>query len=368
MTTQYSKTLRLFIFLAVSLLTLSLTGCVGGYLVNPSGWPGISFAQDTVFVAYNQTVYALDLNSGQERWSFSDEDDRAAAFYTSPAVADNLIIVGGYNNIVYALDRTSGVERWRFTEANDRIIGAPAVAGDLILIPSADGRLYALNTNTGTKVWTFPAEGSLTKALWSMPLIDGQNIYISSMDHHVYALNLETGKKRWEQDLSGAIADTPTLVNGLLLVGTFSEQMIALDVATGTTQWTLDTEGWVWGNPVVSNSVAYFGDIAGVFYAVDTENGQIIQSGGDQLDGPITSTPALDNDRIFLVTEAGTIYARQVSTNNPLWQLKPGGRLLSDPLLTGESLLVASMDTDVLVTAFDAGSGTVRWSFTPSEE
>jgi hypothetical protein len=81
----------------------------------------------------------------------------------------------------------------------------------------------------------------------------------------------------------------------------------------------------------------------------------------------MAATPAAEGDRVFFVTEAGTVYARSADSNSPLWQRSVPGRLLSDPIVTGDTLLVAALDADALVTAFDADTGSVLWSFTPEE-
>ena len=55
------------------------------------------------------------------------------------------------------------------------------------------------------------------------------------------------------------------------------------------------------------------------------------------------------------------------STGAENWQRTLEGKLLSDPLLVGQTLLVANTTGEPLLTAFLAESGATRWSFTPSE-
>jgi outer membrane protein assembly factor BamB len=68
---------------------------------------------------------------------------------------------------------------------------------------------------------------------------------------------------------------------------------------------------------------------------------------------------------LFLGTSEG-IFVRQAIDGAPLWQELLAGRLLSRPAISGETLLLASIESDVLLSAFIAESGTVRWSFSPA--
>jgi outer membrane protein assembly factor BamB len=86
-----------------------------------------------------------------------------------------------------------------------------------------------------------------------------------------------------------------------------------------------------------------------------------------ELDGSITASPAVENGMVYYPTDAGTMYARQADTGDPQWQIPVGGELLSDPILGGDSLFVASLGGESLVTCLDSASGATRWSFQPAQ-
>lgn len=355
----------------ILIMTILLTGCGSGGAITASSWPGISTDETTVYIAFNQFVYAIDLDRGEESWRFPQEPDRAISFFAPPAIAnDGLVIIGGYDKAAYALEPSgSGNVRvvWKFEGAEDRIVGSPVVAGDLVLVPSADYKLYALDLANGHPVWAepFAAQG----ALWSAPLVEGDTVYLASLDHRVYALDLTSGVELWSTDsLNGAITDTPTLAGNLLLVGTFNRQMIALNIKRrGEVEWTFDAEGWVWGSPAVANGIAYFADNTGMTYAVDLTDAHELWR--NELDGSVTITPALRDGKVFFVTEAGTVYSFETDSGKSLWTSNPNlnGSLLSDPVLAGDTLLVAVMGSECLISAIDTDSGAVRCLFQPGE-
>lgn len=367
-----SHPVKKILFVSLILLTASLlSGCAGGAMA-ASSWPGLSVDSTTAYVAYGPAIYAIDLSTGQELWRYPQEANRSITFYAPPAASkSDLVIGGGYDNKVYALKPETGRDTaalWQFDQSKDRIIGGPLVAGEIVLVPSADGRLYALDLNSGEPVWQEPfLPKQVPDPLWAKPAVQDDHVFLTSLDHHVYALDLNTGAEIWQADLSSAISDTPTLTDGTLLIGTFGNKLYALQASNGKTLWSIDTEGWVWGNPAVGDGIAYFGDVSGMAYAVAIEDGSEIWR--QTIDGAIAATPALGADSVFFVTETGRVVGLNPQTGQLLWStaVELNGKILTDPILNEEKLLVATMDPDCLLYEIDAQSGAVRCMFQPAD-
>jgi outer membrane protein assembly factor BamB len=354
---------RSFALVTLGLVALFLAGCSG---IGPPSWPGISADDQTAYVAFGPSIYALALENGNVRWQFPREASRGITFYAAPTLTDSgLLIVGSYESGVYALDSERGTEVWRFDQIEGQIVGSPATANGKVLVATTSGRLHALNEETGRLAWIFPVDGSLNGGFWGSPVVQDDQVYIASLNHSLYTLDLESGDLVRETNLDGASAGSPTLIGDQILVGTFGEKLHAVNMATGRISWSFETEGWVWGNPVVSEGVAYFGDMAGRIYAVDAQTGRSQWSDSELLNGSISSMPAIQGDQVFFLTDAGTIFARNTRANNPLWQDTRAGRLLSDPVVSDGTLLVAISDAEVLVAAYDANSGGTLWEFAP---
>ncbi|MEM6292711.1 MAG: PQQ-binding-like beta-propeller repeat protein, partial [Myxococcota bacterium] len=100
----------------------------------------------------------------------------------------------------------------------------------------------------------------------------------------------------WAHDAGSVIESTPTVVDGLVLVGTFAGALQALDVRTGSPRWAYETGGQKLRASVsVLGGVAYFGADDDVFRAVDIADGRerwrlALGPGGEQ------SSPALVED------------------------------------------------------------------------
>jgi outer membrane protein assembly factor BamB len=102
-----------------------------------------------------------------------------------------------------------------------------------------------------------------------------------------------------------------------------------------------------------------------VLYAVDEAGNSVWDV---TLDGQIAASPATSNGAVYFVTEAGNVLARQVSDNSPLWEQTIDGQLLTDPIVVDATLLVAALNGEALLTAFNTESGAIRWTYQPAEE
>jgi len=341
-----------------------LSGCSGASALAASSWPGVTADSENAYVAYGPFVRAISLRTGEEQWHFPAEADRAVSFYAPPAIDDaGHIIVGGYDKKVYSLqpDGLSASIAWSFEGAEDRIIGGPLIANGTVFVPSADRRLYALDLETGEPVWAQPFEAS--HSLWSAPLMNGKHVYIAALDHHVYALNPQNGVAEWSVDLGSAVSDTPTLADGLLLCGTFEGILYALDVEDGSIAWTFEASDAIWGNPASDGGDAFFADVSGVAYSLSVADGSL--NWKQDLPGPASATPAIVGDRVYFASETSTVSAFKLESGDPAWPSSAtlAGRLLADPIVTTEGLLVPAMEGECVLYMIDPDNGSSRCLF-----
>jgi len=341
-----------------------LSGCAGGAASAASGWPGVSVYDDTVYIAYQQHIYALNTTNGLEKWRFPAEADNKVTFFAAPVLTeDGQLLAGSYNNSLYSINPENGEQNWVFTGASDRYIGSLLATPDTIYAPTAGDELVALDLN-GNLRWKFQARG----ALWSTPVTDKncECVYVASMDHRIYALEAQSGNLLWEtDDLGGSIVGKPALSDeGILYAGTFASEILAIDAQEGQILWRTPTNGWIWGGPTIVGDLLYFGDLAGYFYAVERSSGEIRWD--IQPNGPISETPLVVEESIFFSTEAGTLYALDL-VGNTRWSKDIGEKLYAAPVRADQLILVASVGSDELLFALDT-NGNQQWSFTPEKK
>jgi len=354
----------LLFLLTLAILTILLSGCAGGGATTASSWPGLTLDEETAYLAYNTFVYAIQLSNGSLKWRYPSEANRTASFYADPALSpDGQLIVGGYNHVLYSLDPKTGNMMWDFLQAKNRYIASPLVSEQGIFAPNSDDKLYALDLS-GNLRWTFNTNGES----WARP-VSGQAcdcIYLASMDHHLYALDRADGSVIWQsEDLGGAIVGIPALSEtGSLYIGTFNSELLALNSLNGKILWRVPTEDWVWSGPTLAGDRLFVGDLAGNFYALNAGNGGTIwQLTPGQLDGPIVGSPLVIDDSIYFGSESGTLYA--LDTSGAIqWTQTTGGKIYTSPKQAGDLILVAPIQSEELLIAFDR-DGAKKWAFVP---
>lgn len=209
-----------------------------------------AIAMGAVFVgSQDGTVYAFDLETGCERWSFQASAEVRTAIVLQDAENEASAPTAFFGDILaraYAVNALTGEPLWS-VKVDDHpsatITGAPALAGDKLLVPvsslevvsaadidyeccSFQGKVVALAATTGEVIWSHsaipnpPAEVGVTSAgtrvlapsgapVWTSPAVDlrrnlayfgtGEN-YSSPADGNsdaIIAIDLTTGERAW---------------------------------------------------------------------------------------------------------------------------------------------------------------------------
>jgi len=376
------KVLLLLLILLVGGLTAS--GCIGG--LQPIGWSGAVVADGTLFLgSIEGRLIAVSIADGARQWSepltasgstggFGCAASPAGvAIYGTPAVAGDLVYIGGYNGKIYAFDSSSLQKRWVYPpEGNlQPIVGGPVVASGKVYFGCYDsddkvGKVYALNADTGVKVWeSSPAGGKI----WSTPVIDDETVYISSFDKKVYALDANTGEKKWETfEVGGAIASTPLVYNNTVYFGSFDRYLYAVDVADGSLKWKSEVEAgsWFWAKPVIYNNTVYAPSLDGKVYILDAESGHELIDAID-LGNPVSSSPVLVDGSIIIASGEGRVYSLD-TTNNQVKPLADVKEKIDAPLWASNGVVYIHTQEHETLYALNAQTGAELWNLSLSSE
>ena len=350
---------RFPLILTITLLFgLLLSACSGAAVVNT--WPGLSSGDDTVFLAYQNGVFAIDVSNGSLLWRFPAKADGGKSFYAPPTVIDNQMFVGDYTNTLYSLNPTSGAQIWEFKKESGHFVSSPQVVNDTVLAPSSDNNLYALDQN-GSLRWSFKTNN----VLWAQPVSDGQLVYLPAMDHNLYALNLSDGSKVWSTDLGGSLLGSPVLQDGVLYVNTMDGKTYAVNAQDGKVVWKVEIGEQIWASPVFHENNLYFGTSAGTVYALSTDPSV---SASERvlwkvtIGNPVIGAGVVIPNGLVFTTEAGDIQAMSF-TGETLWIKKVNGKLYSTPVVVNDTLVIAATEGDSLLTAYNLDGGQ-KWVFT----
>jgi len=232
-----------------------------------------------VFCSHDGIVYALNAD-GSVRWTF---DEALDWFEATPTITpEGLVLVGSWNDSLYALDLATGEPQWSFTTSN-YVLGSVALHPQgFLVLPSSDGSLYAL-TPQGEELWQFPDVTSVESyGAWeSSPAISAEGmIYVTSTEGWLVALDSE-GALVWsyavtaEGDNENAFHSSPALdSDGAIYVGNRNGNLYAFE-ANGDVRWTFAAAEGIDSSPVIGpTGELFFGARDGYLYALDTHGVQ----------------------------------------------------------------------------------------------
>ena len=201
---------------------------------------------------FSDAIIALELNTAKLIWvyqarpgdRFTNDCDRSSSecgpdfdFGTTPISfrgpkAKQLIGAGQKSGTFYALDPRDGKLEWKTDVAKDRFAGSivygNATDGERIYYATSNafrknkqGSVGALKATTGEILWQtlspdgFSNHGPITVTGSG----DNRLVFAGSTGNFIRAYSAATGKILWEFDTGGAVAGGPTVVNGILFVG-----------------------------------------------------------------------------------------------------------------------------------------------------
>lgn len=362
------KIYRFPLLLTILILGSFFLSACTGTLVN--SWPGLSATQNTIYLAYQGAVYAINPKDGTTACKFPEKADASKHFYAAPAVSDALIVAGSYGKVLYGLDPACGgnsvfPQKWAFnTEVNDpdhkagNFAGSPLIVNDVVLAPATNNRLYALSAQDGSLLWKFETRNTL----WTTPASDGKVVFLPALDHHLYALQLSDGSQVWKKDLGSALTGTPLLTeDGTLYVSTLEGNLFALKAADGSQVWMAQTGGRLWSAPVLKDDLLYVGNAANKVSAISVKDGSIAwqQDAGSQVIGG----GIFVKDGVAFATEGGSLIAWSLDGKSKLWTKTIGGKLYTTPVTAGDTTVVALVEGDKLLQAVNP-DGNLSWVFT----
>jgi outer membrane protein assembly factor BamB len=159
-----------------------------------------------------------------------------------------------------------------------RLIPARAASGDWPTFlhdtqRTAAGNDTTISTSNAAQLalkWAFKTGGPIAAS----PTVVGGIVYVGSWDGYEYALNATTGALVWKTFLGqttapcypqlAGVSSAADVENGVVYVGGGDSNWYALDAASGTILWSVfvgdNTKGWYnWASPLIYNGYAYIG-------------------------------------------------------------------------------------------------------------
>jgi len=238
-------------------------------------------------------LYKLDKRSGAEQWRAridsgsparipTNEKDSRWDRYGSSTVSDGKhLYVASRDKNLYALDLETGKERWRVAAA-DMMTATPALYRDLVILASFDGKVQAVTAENGAPRWSYDAKLAVAGDV----VVDHGRVYVGSRTYDLIALDAATGKELWKHYYWFSWIESPAVIrdNTVYTGSSDAVNVYALDASVGALKWKTAVPGWAWARPAVSDDLvvagtvgvgAYPGSRSGSLVAIDRKSGTV---------------------------------------------------------------------------------------------
>jgi eukaryotic-like serine/threonine-protein kinase len=141
----------------------------------------------------------------------------------------------------------------------------------------------------------------------------------------------------WKAATGGPIEGSPVVSDGRVLVGSTDGKLYAFDAVTGDKVWTFDAGGAISGTPAVFGDVVYLVTDAGKLFALQAATGQkrLGAGQGSPDPGPSRAPPTLDQGRLYVPTESGSLFAYSLATLTRDWEYGPTQEQVLNITVTG---------------------------------
>lgn len=176
-------------------------------------------AKNRVYVgSWDKSLHALDAATGKSVWTFpTDNQIFATASYDKEK---ETVYVSSWDHHLYAIDAQNGAKRWQ-VKLGGVSRSSPAVSDQVVVVGCDDHKIYAFDTSSGKALWHFKTDAPV----YSSPTIatsqQGATVLIGSNDGSIYALQLKDGTLVDKHTTYGKVTSTPFAAEGRIVVGSY---------------------------------------------------------------------------------------------------------------------------------------------------
>jgi outer membrane protein assembly factor BamB len=276
--------------------------------------------------------------------------------YSSPALFGSRAVIGSSNGRLYGIDILAKDTSWSIQTGGGVYLSTPAIDDSAIYFApgNSDGNIYALGLADGAFFWKSNGSPSysLSQKAAQVNMISPRQfrelLRLSPQDRTSAIENLNKQGIGVPEILRNSIGlakkATPGAVKDFFSYGEIKTSsvavgpnnvyviqkelgypsprftLLALDKYQGTETWrfsemrTCAQLGYS-SSPLATKSVIFFGWGEGLLYGLSTKTGEKIWS--DSLHGDIISSPAIANEKLYVATMDGYLYAYNLTATAP---------------------------------------------------
>jgi outer membrane protein assembly factor BamB len=173
--------------------------------------------------------------------------------------------------------------------------------------------------------------------------------------------SLETPNKLlWSLETKGHLKSSPVIGKGILFIGSLDKKILFVDALSGKNLGIHKTSSSISSSPCIRDTILYFAEDKGdeTFLALNLLTGDLLWK---KKLGDISSSPQIDQDKIFIGSNSGLLWAFNRESGEKIWEFKTEDAVLSTPATDGKILCFGSGDDNLY--ALDKDNGELKWKF-----
>ncbi len=277
-------------------------------------------------------AYCLSEKTGEVIWNcrqFGTQVYATPGSIFSPVVSPEKVVVttGWWQpDRHFVLNRETGVTEAQVAAGN----AAGGHANQFMVYKHNRWNVVLADATTGKGIWTFQTGGNLS----GEPVLNGNEIYAARQSGWVFRLGTASNKPVWQRDLGTQLRGTPALGSGQMYLGDKQRTLHALSAADGASRWEFEAPA------------SEFEPRAYQFFSSATEAKVSLQS---------------NPERVYVGTAGSYLYCLNASSGDLIWKHKLSDWIRSKPLVIGDTVYVATLDSKLFALRDIGSSAQVQW-------
>lgn len=292
-------------------------------------------------------LHALDAATGERLWAKPDSALDGDWINASPAVGDGMVYVGINRpaSEVWAFDAVTGATRWRIGASISNIVGSPTLAGSVLYVATTEDQVLALDAATGARIWEAKPNGGGGSGFYSSPTVADGKVFAASLNHRIYALDAVSGTVLWSFQTGGHNSSTPAVVDGTVYFGSRDGNVYAVDANTGALRWKVQYGtgilASIQSSPAVSDGTVYIGtNNDRRVIALNAATGAVRWT--FRAGGVVLSSPAVASGVVYVGSDGGSVYGLRATNGQRLWSARLSGAVDSGPVVAQGKVYAAT--------------------------
>lgn len=167
-------------------------------------------------------------------------------------------------------------------------------------------------------------------------------------------------KLLWSLEIKGHLKSSPVIGKGILFIGSLDKKILFVDALSGKKLGKQKTSSSISSSACVGDTILYFAEDKGdeTFLALNLLTGDLLWK---KKLGDISSSPQIYQDKIFIGSNSGLLWAFNRASGEKIWEFKTEDAVLSTPACGGKIICFGSGDDNLY--ALDKDNGELKWKF-----